>query len=221
MTMITYDEGGLHLITGSCIAIDACFDDEDEGYGHYTILDDNNNGYCLTLNLPIGNMSPPNKYPAINDRVIVRAEGIDRVNHPQHRFTGYAEICQVATEQEIKVAREHFSANIAQTTVQILPKPMSLTTLLYMYDALNDIGKRHFIKECIHPDDQAILHKYIGVGFFIPSVLRTKYKFVEWNLDTALRAIERGYYRIAHDNYGLANDAEIDAETLKILLGNQ
>ena len=60
MMQITYDAGGLHLITGTCTAIEV--DDaerermnygETEKYGYYTIHDDNCIGYCITLNLPL------------------------------------------------------------------------------------------------------------------------------------------------------------------------
>ena len=42
MTAIIYDEGGLHLITGRCIAVDAQFhrDEADGAFGYDTILSD-------------------------------------------------------------------------------------------------------------------------------------------------------------------------------------
>ena len=220
MMQITYDAGGLHLITGTCTAIEV--DDaerermnygETEKYGYYTIHDDNCIGYCITLNLPLKHCAPANQYPGVNDRVIIYAEDITRVNHRQHQFIGYTESCRVVSDEtDIETARKDFdeSAVPAKTTVSILPKAMSLETILHMYAALNEIGRRHFVKECIHPDDQPIVHKYIGVGFFIPlNSERSRYKFVEWNLDTALRAVNRDHYLIAHENYDLSNDDEI------------
>ena len=233
MRQITYDEGGLHLITGTCTAIEVDAVErermnygETEKYGYYTIMNDGNEVvYCITLNLPLcANYSPPNQYPAVNDRVIIYAEDIKRANHPQHQFIGYSESCRVVSDEtDIETARKDFdeSAVPAKTTVSILPKTMTLETILHLYDCLNDIGRRHFVKECIHPDDQPIVHKYIGVGFFVPvNSERSRYKFVEWNFDTANRAVNRDYYIIAHNDYGLAHHAEVDAETLKSLLGN-
>ena len=40
MTAITYDADGLHLITGTCIAVDAQFHRADDTFGYYTILSD-------------------------------------------------------------------------------------------------------------------------------------------------------------------------------------
>ena len=102
MTAITYDEGGLHLITGTCIAVDDQFHraKEDDAFGYYTILSNDAVRYCITLNLPLGCVLV-NRYPAVNDCVIVYAENIEEVMHPQHSFIGYAEVCHIASDAEL------------------------------------------------------------------------------------------------------------------------
>ena len=111
MTAITYDEGGLHLITGRCIAVDAQFHRD--------------------------------------ERVVVYAENIEEVMHPQHSFIGYAEIGRVASQNEIKQERELFAKNTdpMPTTLSILP----------LYNALNETGRQNFVKECIRPDDRTVV----------------------------------------------------------------
>ena len=147
MTAITYDEGGLYLITGACIAVDDQFHraEEDDAFGYYTILSDDAGRYCITLNLPIGNFVPPNWYPAVNDRVMVYAENIERSKD----LTGYAEICRVASQNEIKQERELFAKNTD-------PMPTTVS-ILRLYNALNETDRHNLIKECIRPDDQAVV----------------------------------------------------------------
>ena len=90
-----------------------------------------------------------NRYPAVNDRVMVYAESIEEVKHPQHSFIGYAEICRVASQNEIKQERELFAKNTdpMPTTLSILP----------LYNALNETGRQNFVKECIRPDDRTVV----------------------------------------------------------------
>jgi hypothetical protein len=198
MKAIEYDAGGLHLITGTCVGVDAGWDHEDSDFGYYTILSDHNDndGYCITLNLPIGDMSPPNQYPKLNERVIIRAEGIEKVGggHPQHRYLGYAEICQVSTEAEIREAVDSFEVDHTKSWIPILPKTLNIDSVLHLYGALNDEGREHFVRDCIHRDDQAFCHQVICEGFIVPFTIAfgiQKFRFVEWNIDTAKRAVRR------------------------------
>ena len=100
---IIYDEGGLHEIKGTCIAIFVDSDDADENdpSGDYTI-ETENRLYRVYLNLPLGaSYSPQNAYPAIGEQVIILAENItedalaDTREDKDGAFLGYAEHCQV------------------------------------------------------------------------------------------------------------------------------
>ena len=219
---IEYIETGLHLITGSCTAIDADFENEseDSDFGYYTILDDNSTGYCLTLNLPIGDASPPNKYPKVNDRVIIWAEGIQRVHHPQHRYVGYAEICQVASEDEITKAREQFERESTISTIQILPQSIDLENILRLYDALDEPSKATFVNECIHHYDQAIVRKYICEGFLIPQnhLGAEFYTYVSWNLQKAIEATSNDGYIPVNVRF-IANHAILEKEMVEQIIG--
>ena len=74
------------------------------------MLDDDSTRYSIRLNLPFGCVRV-NRYPAINDRVICYAEDLQPVDHPQHRYTGYAAICRVAIEAEIETVRKKLAEN--------------------------------------------------------------------------------------------------------------
>ena len=70
-------------------------------------------------------------------------------------MTGYAEICRVASQNEIKQERELFAKNTD-------PMPTTLS-ILRLYNALNETGRQNFLKECIHPDDQTVVSISIRV----------------------------------------------------------
>ena len=112
---LIYTSGGLHVINGVCIAtpVSEFIDDPSDPDGEY-IIDTPARKYCIHLNLPLGDdYQPPNAYPKIGDRVVVKAEGI-RSNGVYHE--GYAEICQVFksdTEAEEMIAAN----NVAVITV--------------------------------------------------------------------------------------------------------
>ena len=75
------------------------------------MLDDDSTRYYIRLNLPFGCVRV-NRYPAINDRVICYAAGIQPVHHWQHCYTGYAAICRVAIEAEIEAVRKELAENV-------------------------------------------------------------------------------------------------------------
>ena len=90
---IIYECGGLHTIIGKCIDTKPVSDTDP--FGNY-IIESEHRTYNITLNLP-DNMSPPNTYPKVGDRVVVKAEGIELDPDSEH-YIGYAEICNVATD---------------------------------------------------------------------------------------------------------------------------
>ena len=98
---ILYESGGFHTIIGKCVGIAGLTDAE--GYGAYKIESEKRR-YIITLNLPIGEQYvPPNAYPKDGDLVVVKAEGISEVDDGMGDgsvyYTGYAEICYVATDE--------------------------------------------------------------------------------------------------------------------------
>ena len=115
---IDYHDGGLHLITGKCVAICAGFESED-GAGEYTLKSDEGVEYCVYLNLPEG-FHPPKKYPAIGDGVICQAACIERNEIADGRpaFNGYSEHCRVADTEKIHKARQRFAEAIDPTRTQ-------------------------------------------------------------------------------------------------------
>ena len=112
---LIYTPGGLHVISGVCIAtpVSEFIDDPSDPDGEY-IIDTPARKYCIYLNLPLGeNYLPPNAYPKIGDRVVVKAEGIGS-NGVYHE--GYAEICNVVKDDA--EAEEMIDAkNVAVITV--------------------------------------------------------------------------------------------------------
>ena len=74
------------------------------------MLDDDSTRYYIRLNLPFGCVRV-NRYPAVNGRVICYAASIQPVYHSQHRYTGYAAICRVASKAEIEAVRKKLAEN--------------------------------------------------------------------------------------------------------------
>lgn len=92
---IIYECGGLHTIIGKCIDTEPVSDTDP--FGNYTIETEHRT-YNITLNLGLGDeYIPPNAYPKVGDRVVVKAEGIEADPDSDH-YIGYAEICHVATD---------------------------------------------------------------------------------------------------------------------------
>ena len=104
---------------------------------------------------------------------MVYAESIEEVKHPQHSFIGYAEICGVASQNEIKQGRELFAKNTD-------PMPTTLS-ILRLYNALNETGRQNFVKECIHPDDQTVVSISIRVFRAVDKSGIEKYRAGEVN----------------------------------------
>ena len=91
---ITYEVGELHTIIGKCIKTEPV--SQDDPFGNY-IIETEHRTYNITLNLP-DDMLPPNEYPKVGDRVVVKAEGIELDPDSEH-YIGYAEICNIAKDE--------------------------------------------------------------------------------------------------------------------------
>lgn len=105
---LIYTPGGLHLIVGTCVDV---FVDPDaeacDPTGDYTIETDKGK-YCIYLNLPLGEQYvPENKYPAVNDRVVIYAESIRKHNADANMLVGYAESCWLGkTDEQIESLKQ-------------------------------------------------------------------------------------------------------------------
>lgn len=105
---LIYTPGGLHLIVGTCINMDIDTDaDPDEPCGEY-IIETDARTYRIYLNLPLGEQYvPENKYPALDDRVVIYAESLGKDTADANVLIGYAESCWLGkTDAEIESLKQ-------------------------------------------------------------------------------------------------------------------
>ena len=96
---LLYTLGGLHVIDGKCIRVSLLNpyknDDNDKGCGDYTIQTERRK-YKIRLSIFSKYESiPPNTYPNVGDRVVVKAEQLALKRGIYH---GYAELCNVVKD---------------------------------------------------------------------------------------------------------------------------